>query len=323
MSGGTMRIASTPLAALMCLLSIPACMSAADSDAGDAEDAENAAATGKADSPAEGSADARRILALVNDPSVMEGELDESAGLSNRVAEAIITKRKGADTYADTADDDLFDTLAELDAIPYLGPTAMTSLLSYARRTETSAKLYIDLIATEYVSGSGNQMIALTELNDELAGLGLPPFRANIELGGRDDRSFNLILGQLEALGEKLNRSFELQRGWDPSEYQSLCYTGPLSEVASVVENLRGSLFSEYMGIQGWRWKTTKKMFIEWAESYAEWERAQREDNGNDAEVDAWEAFNTSSNDFLMLTDGGQQGDGTELFAVRIPPCYR
>ena len=43
-----MRVAPTSVAALMCLLSIPACMSDADTDAGDAEDAEDAAATGKA-----------------------------------------------------------------------------------------------------------------------------------------------------------------------------------------------------------------------------------------------------------------------------------
>jgi hypothetical protein len=293
-----------------------------DNDAGDAEDGENDVASGKADSPAEGGADARAILALVNDPSVMEYELDKDAGLSARVAEAIITHRKGADTYADTADDDMFETLAELDAIHYLGPTAMTSLLRYARKTATKATLTVELVANEWTSGNGDRAVKLSSLNPELVARGLAPFPEKITLGGRDDRQFNNLLAEIEVINEKLGRNLELQRGWDPSEYVGLCYSGPLNEVGPVVENLQGSLIGLYTGIQAWRWSTTKKLFGFAAESgESEWLRSQREDNENGDDADAWEHFDTASKDFLMMADGGQEGDGTELFAVTIPAC--
>jgi phosphatidylserine/phosphatidylglycerophosphate/cardiolipin synthase-like enzyme len=73
------------------------------------------------------------VLALVNDPAVDFTELDIDAGLSSRVARNIITHRDGADGVADTADDDRFDDLAELDAIPYLGSATMAQLLEYAK----------------------------------------------------------------------------------------------------------------------------------------------------------------------------------------------
>jgi hypothetical protein len=95
-----------------------------------------------------------------------------------------------------------------------------------------------------------------------------------------------------------------------------------LNEVGPVVENLQGSLIGLYTGIQAWRWSTTKKLFGFAAESgESEWLRSQREDNENGDDADAWEHFDTASKDFLMMADGGQEGDGTELFAVTIPAC--
>jgi phosphatidylserine/phosphatidylglycerophosphate/cardiolipin synthase-like enzyme len=124
-----MRSRVPTLALALASVSFAAC---AASDA-DVEDGENDQFTGKADSLAEGSDEARAVLALVNDPTVDFAELDVDAGLSSRVARNIITKRDGADRAPGTADDDRFDTLAELDAVPYLGPAALDQLLTYAK----------------------------------------------------------------------------------------------------------------------------------------------------------------------------------------------
>jgi phosphatidylserine/phosphatidylglycerophosphate/cardiolipin synthase-like enzyme len=99
----------------------------------DVEDGEDDSFGGKADSLVDGSAEARGVLALVNDPTVDFEELDIDAGLSSRVAGNIITKRDGADATAGTADDDRYDDLAELDAVPYVGPATLGQLLEYAR----------------------------------------------------------------------------------------------------------------------------------------------------------------------------------------------
>jgi len=317
-----MRLAS-PLAALLAALTIPACTSSDAADAGDAEDDVDAVVSGKADSPTEGSADAVKLLALVNDPSVFSAELDEKAGLSTRLAEAIVEYREGADKYA-SPDDNLFDTIAELDAIPRLGPVALDALLKYARKTASTTTISVDLVANEWTSGGGDRAVKLSSLNAEIAAQGFEPFPDKLTLGGRDDRQFLALMWRIEQINEKMNRNLELQRSWDPSEYTNLCYAGSLTKVSSTVESLSGSLFHEYMGIQAWRWKDTSKIFVlDWfdEQTEAEWLRVAREDNGNEDDADTWEGFDTSSDDFLMMTDGGQQGDGTELFSVRIKPC--
>ncbi len=68
----------------------------------------------------EGSPEALAVLALVNDTSVDTGELDDDAGLNATAAKNIIASRP----YA---------TLAELDAVPFVGPIALAALLEYAR----------------------------------------------------------------------------------------------------------------------------------------------------------------------------------------------
>ena len=83
--------------------------------------------SGKADGGVEeGSPEARGVLALVNDGEVGVEELDVAAGLSSRAARNIIEYRDGGER---------FDDLAELDAIPYVGPATLEQLVGYARET--------------------------------------------------------------------------------------------------------------------------------------------------------------------------------------------
>lgn len=92
----------------------------------DVEDgAEDRFPDGKADGAlTDGTPEARGVLALVNDRSVDAGELDGPAGLSSRVARLIIEQRG-----------DGYDTLTELDAVPYVGPATLRQLLAYAEAT--------------------------------------------------------------------------------------------------------------------------------------------------------------------------------------------
>jgi phosphatidylserine/phosphatidylglycerophosphate/cardiolipin synthase-like enzyme len=101
------------------VLAIGGC--AADLDVEDAQDA--SFPDGKADGGLEeGSAEARGVLALVNDPGVAIDELDVAAGLSKRAAQNIVAARP-------------FDSLAELDAVAYVGPATLRALLAYAEET--------------------------------------------------------------------------------------------------------------------------------------------------------------------------------------------
>src|SRR5688572_7354926 len=104
----------------------------ADSD--DAGDGENDAfGVGKADGGIDpDSNEAKAVLALVNDPEVDVATLDDAAGLAKNAALGIIGRRNGADGTPGTADDNAFDTLAELDAVPFVGPVTLSRLLEFA-----------------------------------------------------------------------------------------------------------------------------------------------------------------------------------------------
>jgi hypothetical protein len=112
----------TQLSWLLC--SLAACMS----NAGDDRD-DRFVSGGKADGAvAEGSPEALGVLAVVN--MLSTDALDDDVGLDSRAAKNITSHRDGA--TASASDDDPFDTLAELDAIPYVGPVAFGKLLDYA-----------------------------------------------------------------------------------------------------------------------------------------------------------------------------------------------
>ena len=76
--------------------------------------------------------DAASVLALVNYPGTDLGMLDNDAGLDSRAAAAIVAHRAGPDLACPSADDDAFDDLAELDAMPYVGDVAFAKLIAYA-----------------------------------------------------------------------------------------------------------------------------------------------------------------------------------------------
>lgn len=80
----------------------------------------------------EGSPDAQGVLTLVNEASLQVLDDSDEVGLDARAAANILEHRQGANADS-SADDDLFDDLAELDAIPYVGPSALQRLLDYAR----------------------------------------------------------------------------------------------------------------------------------------------------------------------------------------------
>lgn len=119
------------LAALisMVAISLPACL---DAEVEDAE--QDGFISGKADGGIdEGSPEALGVLALVNDATMTAAKLKSDAHVTARVATNIVKHRTGPDGAAGTADDDPFDTLAELDAVPYVGNATLSALVELAR----------------------------------------------------------------------------------------------------------------------------------------------------------------------------------------------
>lgn len=124
-----MRNPAQRVIALASLIAIVGC--GGDDEPGDPEN--GAFASGKADGGIDPqSAEARAVLALVNDPAVGLATLDDDAKLNVKAASAIIEHRDGDDGEPETGDDDRFDDLAELDRVPFVGQSALNALLGYA-----------------------------------------------------------------------------------------------------------------------------------------------------------------------------------------------
>ena len=70
------------------------------------------------------------LLAMVNVATYEQ--LDIEARLNARAARQIIAHRSGPDGTEPSPDDNLFETLVELDQVPYVGPVALERLLGYA-----------------------------------------------------------------------------------------------------------------------------------------------------------------------------------------------
>lgn len=82
----------------------------------------------------EGSSEAKAVMALLNDGSVTAEELVSGAKMTTQVGRDLVAHRNGPDGRAGTQDDDPFDTLREVDAVPGVGPAAIKKLFEYAKQ---------------------------------------------------------------------------------------------------------------------------------------------------------------------------------------------
>lgn len=71
------------------------------------------------------------VLDFVNDAKTDLEMLDDAVGIDSRAAAEIIAHRNGADGIYPSADDHRFDTLEELDAVKYVGNSAMSMLREF------------------------------------------------------------------------------------------------------------------------------------------------------------------------------------------------
>lgn len=104
------------------------------------------------------------VLALLNSRETTLALLDDDVGLDARAASALIAHRNGPDGQLGTPDDDLYDTIAEVDDQYYVGDAALAALLDFA-----SAEGWVpgpnDVVGSwEGVSFTASQVTAVLEL---------------------------------------------------------------------------------------------------------------------------------------------------------------
>jgi hypothetical protein len=111
-------------------------------------------ATGEGDDDGEGAfsisvsaADTALVLDLVNYPGVTVELLDGEAGIEARAATTIIGHRDGGDNVPLTGDDDPYDSLAELDAIRFVGDATLRKLIAFAHAHAVPASQTVETVA--------------------------------------------------------------------------------------------------------------------------------------------------------------------------------
>lgn len=91
---------------------------------------------GKADTGGiqEGTAEAAAVLHVAS--TWTASDLASDVGLAAKAVDNVIAYRNGDDETPGTTDDQAFETLAELDAVPFIGPVAFGKLLAYAEAND-------------------------------------------------------------------------------------------------------------------------------------------------------------------------------------------
>ncbi len=128
-------------------------------------------ADGTSDGPTLSECEGSALLAYLNGGATADAMKDK--GVHTRAAENLAAHRDGADGMFGTADDDLFDSLEEVDAVPYVGPAAFGQLGAIAAPTCAPLELAgsCSITSTTFHNGYGypntdHEMIALSILLD-------------------------------------------------------------------------------------------------------------------------------------------------------------
>jgi DNA uptake protein ComE-like DNA-binding protein/uracil-DNA glycosylase len=82
--------------------------------------------------PAEPDKTDEKTLQFLNHKTTTVDVLQKNVGLTSTQANNIINHRNGPDATFGTSDDDPFDSIAELDAVPYVGTATITKIKTYA-----------------------------------------------------------------------------------------------------------------------------------------------------------------------------------------------
>lgn len=163
---------------------------------------------------ADGSREAVGVLRFLNSAAADERTLDIDAALDARAARNIAAHVRGADGVFGTADDDRLADVAELDAIAYVGESAIDKLVVYVRSIGGVPELDVEgvlLTAAEaraIVAAAGGATLA--ELDDTA---GLDARAARNLIAGRPYADIHAVA----AVGYVGSAALEKLRMWAPT----------------------------------------------------------------------------------------------------------
>lgn len=192
---------------------------------------------------------AGQILALVNYPGTTLTTLDAKIGLDARAAQNIILYRNGIDGRYPSADDNAFESIAELDAIPFVADAAFNKLLAYAGANPPPSSVVV-----EGVTFQGWQAeIVVWAVNKVDVGVlnGLLDNRAAANLIAARPFSTVTQIGQVALIGPNALEAFRGQaRTW--------WHARANTTVASLAGTFDGVVFDETTAVKALELANTK-----------------------------------------------------------------
>ena len=103
-------------------------------------------------------------------------------------------------------------------------------------------------------------------------------------------------------------------------EYPEMCYRGQPNEATRILQSMLGNFLTPEQGMIAIRYGKTIKILWNDFESDPE-VRQNYIENGNEDLLQAWDDYDKNSDDIVVLSDLGPQGDGTELYRTEIKRC--
>ena len=133
---------STSILTILSTLSLMGCAGdkCADSDCSDTGaadfrsevDAEDLSEVAQARSTWEGTPEGVGLLDFLNAEETTQSVLDYTVGLDRRAAGNLIAHRDGGDRQWGTSDDDIYNTVDEVDAVRFVGPRTLDRMVIFA-----------------------------------------------------------------------------------------------------------------------------------------------------------------------------------------------
>ena len=127
--------------------------------------------------------EAAAILEVANTMSL--ADLKNEVQLAAKAADNIVAFRLGDDEDEGTSDDETFGSLAELDHVPYIGPTAFQKLLDYVHAADLVDDGPIREWHTETVANGTSADVTVTKDGKPVAVFytGAPPYQLRLPNG--------------------------------------------------------------------------------------------------------------------------------------------
>ncbi len=82
----------------------------------------------------EGTAEGVGLIDFINDEATTFEVLDITVGLDRRAAGNLVAHRDGGDRAWGTTDDDIYNTVDEIDAVRFVGPRSIDRMVEYASK---------------------------------------------------------------------------------------------------------------------------------------------------------------------------------------------